>query len=143
MTISALNLLLILLPLQLPTLGMLAALFFYVSKQTNSTMATAREDRAELKRELKADNAELKRELKADIAELKADNADFRTGLHRVEVDVALIKGHVLGVDALRTDVGERDAAQERATAGREWPIRDRRPAPAGRPASPPGSPER
>jgi len=47
-TISTLTLLSILLPLQLPTLGLLAALFFHINRQTNSIRAEAREDKADL-----------------------------------------------------------------------------------------------
>ena len=94
-----------------PILAAVAALFFYVHK----LMAESNRRTESLRQELVGKSESLRQELVGKIdnglAEARLERTELRKDIKRVEVNVALIAGHVLGDDAIKDAMTEDEAA--------------------------------
>ena len=120
-----------------PILAAVAALFFYVHKlmqglrqelnrQTESLRQELHSNSESLRQQLGSNSESLRQELVGQseslrrelggridngLAEARLERTELRKDIKRVEVNVALIAGHVLGADAIKDAMTEDEAA--------------------------------
>ena len=94
-----------------PILAAVAALFFYLHK----LMAESNRRTESLRQELNRQTESLRQELGSNSESLRKDIRRVDENLRRVEVNVARIAGHVIGVEEIKNAMTEDEATEDEA----------------------------
>ena len=118
--VSQLTLLMLgLMTISVSILGTMVGLFFHVNKQSESLRQElgGRIDNglAEVRVEFREGLAESRVEFRESLAEARLERAELRKDISRVEVNVARIAGHVLGVEDIKNAMTENEATEDEA----------------------------